>query len=242
MCPHSSVYTFHTGLLTFLTTCVENSYSDASRDSIQSQLMYNVQLLCSQPIQLTAHCQKFDLLSMESMSADVFTLQLCYCMYTAPLFADNLQNKCPKIVICCLQQIVETLLIGCEHSHDLCTTDAPMPMHSLLLSQLKCFTSERNPYIDWTGLSHLTTLPFSLSSPSCPSPSAPSLASSPFPSPLLLSFLSLSLPSYPLLPSPLFSSSLRCMCTRRLAQLVSRLRSPVPRCHLLTWPARNEPR
>ena len=148
-----------------------------------------------------------------------------------------------------------------------------MPMHSLLLSQLKCFTSERNPYTDWTGLSHLTTLPFSLSSPSCPSPSAPSLASSPFssplllssisffppspflslsspsflplpsfPSPFLLSSLSLSLPSYPLLPSPLFSSSLRCMCTRRLAQLVSRLRSPVPRCHLLTWLARNEPR
>ena len=38
-----------------------------------------------------------------------------------------------------------------------------MPLHSLLLSQLKCFTSERNPCVDWTGLSHLTTLPFSLS-------------------------------------------------------------------------------
>lgn len=166
--------------------------------------MCNVQLLCSQPIQLTAHCQKFDLPSMESMSAHVFTLQLCYCMYTAPLFADNLQNKCPKIVICCLRQTVETLLIGCEHTHVLCTTDAPMPMHSLLLSQLKCFTSERNPYTDWTGLSHLTTLPFSLSSPSCPSPSAPSLASSPFPSPLLLSFLSLPFPllSFPPSPSP----------------------------------------
>ena len=37
-----------------------------------------------------------------------------------------------------------------------------MPMHSLLLSQLKCFTSERNPCVDWTGLSHLTTLHFSL--------------------------------------------------------------------------------
>lgn len=100
---------------------------------------------------------------MESMSAHVFTLQLCYCMYTAPLFADNLQNRWPKIVICCLRQIVETLLIGCEHSLVLYTTDAPMPLHSLLLSQLKCFTSERNPCVDWTGLSHLTTLPFSLS-------------------------------------------------------------------------------
>lgn len=76
-----------------------------------------------------------------------------------------------------------------------------MPMHSLLLSQLKCFTSERNPCVDWTGLSHLTTLPFSLSFlllPLCSS-LASSLASSlslpfptlsffpPSPSPLLLS-------------------------------------------------------
>ena len=176
---------------------------------------------------------------MESMSAHVFTLQLCYCMYTAPLLADNLQNRWPKIVICCLRQIVETLLIGCEHSLVLYTTDAPMPMHSLLLSQLKCFTSERNPCVDWTGLSHLTTLPFSLSFLLLPLCSLPCFLPLPsFPSPLLLS--SLSLPSYPLFPSPLFSSSLRCMYTRRLAQLVSQLRSPVPRCHLLTWPARNE--
>ena len=104
-------------------------------------------------------------------------------------------------------QTVETLLIGCEHTHVLCTTDAPCLCtacycHSWSVSQVK-------ETLTLTGLASLTWQPSLSPFPLLPAPPPLLPPSLPLPFPLLSFFPPspsfLPLPSFP---SPLLLSSL----------------------------------